>query len=144
MRECENTGTVYNITVQERDHKSNEALPARITIPNPRSDFLEQRRTLSTGHRVDGTMVPEQSKPIMIGCGSTRYRTSSTMINPDSLWCQCRMSYPILVLGHGRGHEFRRSYSRTRTLRIACNTMYIIIFTKVVSTKLWARYFMCC
>ena len=49
---CENTGTVHIINVQERAHKSNEALPARVTVPNHRSDFLEQRRTLSTGHRV--------------------------------------------------------------------------------------------
>ena len=40
------------VLVYKRPHKSNEALPARITIPNQRSDFLTQWRTLSTGHWV--------------------------------------------------------------------------------------------
>ena len=39
---------LYAILVCKRPHKSNEALPARITIPNHRSDFLAQMRTLST------------------------------------------------------------------------------------------------
>ena len=50
MIACENTALL--LLVYRRPHKSNEALPVRVPIPNHRSDFLAQRRTLSTGHWV--------------------------------------------------------------------------------------------
>ena len=42
----------YALLVYKGAHHSNEALPAHVTIPNHRSDFLAQGRTLSTGRRV--------------------------------------------------------------------------------------------
>ena len=42
----------YALLVYKRAHHSSEALSARVTIPNHRSDFLAQRRTLSTWYRV--------------------------------------------------------------------------------------------
>ena len=90
----------YAVIVYKRPHKSNEALPARVTVPNHRSDFLEQRRTLSTGAGC-WYYSTEVTETILIGRGRVEYRTLITMINSDwSGWdwgSQHSMSYLISV-----------------------------------------------
>ena len=66
----------------------------------------------------------------MIGHGSTGYRTQSTTTSSDWSWCQHRMSYLILVLKHSRAPIFCGFWSRARTLCVASNITYLIIFLK--------------
>ena len=86
----------YDLLVYKRPHKSNEALPARVTVPNHRSDFLAQRRR-GAGCWSYSTVL-QLPRPILIGRGRIEYRTSITTINVVGLGCHVLPNFSAISI----------------------------------------------
>ena len=131
-KDCSGSSKDDALLVYKRPHKSNETLPARVTIPNHRS-----AHQLGTGCWYYRTVL-QSPRPILIGSSTALQSPQSTLIGHsrigESMW------YAMGMVGH---MNFHRSYSHARTLRIARYITSVIIFPKVLSTGLWVRYFVC-